>query len=181
MREPFSGKMHIYSAHFEPKPLAGVRFANPDIIRTFRKEMEARWEKLGAYLISCQAMTSLYMHNLTAEQGLEAWTHTEGGTAIMQTQSGVFLPPRPYMLAGLCDAFIVDTATGRGVEYEVEILLRSGHEKIIEDAREIMQAGLPPSVVAREETKRLYTKDVDGGLMTRIELHPDVAKKFREN
>ncbi len=171
-------KLHVYSAHFEPRPLAGIRFANPDIAEEFKAEMMGRWESLQGYL-DVSATPSTYECGRNSWNGIDTWRHIEGGL-ITPVQSGLSLPPKPYALLGLYDIFVVTAGTSQGLEYEMEVLMKAGYEDIVREAESIMQVGLPSSVTVKK-MRRLYADEVNGGFSARIVLDTAGTKNFRRN
>ncbi|MBI4177483.1 MAG: hypothetical protein HY516_03890 [Candidatus Aenigmarchaeota archaeon] len=166
MYEPARGKLHTYSVMLSPKPLAGVRFANPDIVRGFEIEMDMRWSELQGY-IDTFAQRSACAEDSEVVEGMSLWKHSEGGI-VMPVKGGLLLPPKNYGLVGIYDAVRVISGTGCGIDREMEVLFSvKDYGEVVEDVRKIVEKNLPPGISV-SRASRLYSVDMEDGFSIRV-------------
>lgn len=172
-------ELHVYSARFEPNPLVGVRFANPDIVEEFEAEMMGRWESLQEYL-DVFAETPDGVYECSSENGINLWQHVEGGL-ITPIRSGLYLPPKPYALVGCYGATLVANGAGIGIDYEMEVLFAvADYEPAVDDVKKVMEADLPSNIIIGQ-VRRLYAEDAGGIIHAGIRDNLTKASNFRQN
>ncbi len=165
MYDSLRGKLHTYSASFSPKPLIGVRFANPGIVRRFEDEMAWRWDGLQGYLDAI-AQRSRYKDSSEMVMGMNLWEHGEAGT-LAPERNGSFLPAKHYGLVAVCDVTHVISPEGCYFDHEMEIIFSvKDHSFVAQNVREIMEADLPAGIAVREAW-RFYSVDMENGFSIR--------------
>ncbi|MBI2085458.1 MAG: hypothetical protein HYT71_03015 [Candidatus Aenigmarchaeota archaeon] len=165
MREPLRGKLHTYSATFSPKPSIGARFANPDIVRRFGYEMDMRWDQLQGYL-DMIADRSNCKDSCEIVNGMDLWKHGEGGF-LRPERNGLISPEKSYGLVAVYDAIHVISGKGCGFDREMEIIFSvKEYGNVVNDVREIMEAGLPPGIVVGKAW-RFHSVDMEEGFSIR--------------
>ncbi len=165
MDDSLQGKLCTYSAKFSPRPLLGVRFANPDIVRRFEDEMDRRWDYLQMYLETI-GERSRYKDTNETLNGMVLWQHAEGGT-LTPEKEGLFLPTKYYGLVAVYDVVHVIHEKGDGFDREMEVLFSvKEHDFVAGNVKEIMENGLPSDVVVGKAW-RYRSVETGGGFSIR--------------